>query len=310
MLTAAPGHDLICVDYSAVEAVVAACISRCQWRVDVFNAGRDIYLESIGRMTGTSYQAYAQYRTEHGSNHPDRKRGKIAELAGAYGCWLQGWKDFGADKYYDSDDELKAAILKWRDESPEIVECWGGQYRWCGPGKWDYTPELFGFEGAVIQAILAPGQCFGHIDITYAVFDDVLYCRLPSGRFLHYHRPRLDLVRDKLNRGDAYQITFEGYNSNAMKGPIGWTRMETWGAKLFENACQAIARDIQADAMVRCEANGYPVVMHTHDELTAEVLEGQGSVEHMTDIMTERPEWASWWPIRAAGWRGKRYRKD
>ena len=86
--------------------------------------------------------------------------------------------------------------------------------------------------------------------------------------------------------------------------------METFGGRLFENVCQAIGRDIQADAMVRCEAAGYPVVMHTHDEITVEIPTGQGSIEHMTEIMTQRPSWAAWWPIKAAGWRGFRYRKD
>jgi DNA polymerase len=50
--------------------------------------------------------------------------------------------------------------------------------------------------------------------------------------------------------------------------------------------------------------------MHTHDEGVAEVPEGTGSVEEMERIMAIRPEWAAWWPIRAAGWRHKRYQKD
>ena len=151
-----------------------------------------------------------------------------------YGGWVNAWKNFGADENM-SDEEIKQNVLKWRDESPEIVEMWGGQFRWCGPGKWDYRPELFGLEGAVINAILHPGQCFSHIDITYAVRDDILFCRLPSGRFLHYHRPRLSEAQDKLNRGPSYQITFEGHNSNSAKGPVGWHRMETYGGRLFEN---------------------------------------------------------------------------
>ena len=78
---------------------------------------------------------------------------------------------------------------------------------------------------------------------------------------------------------------------------------------IVHNCCQAVARDIQADALLRCEAADYPVVMHTHDELTAEVLEGAGTVEHMAELMTTRPDWAAWWPIRADGWRAKRYGK-
>jgi DNA polymerase len=310
LLTAKPGHELICVDYSAIEAVVAACLARCQWRIDVFSGHGKIYEESAAKATGIPFEEILAYRQEHGQHHPARKTiGKVRELAGGYGGWINAWLAFGAGEFMN-EDEIKADVLKWREESPEIVEAWGGQYRWSGPGKWDYRPELHGLEGAVIQALLHPGECFAHIDITYALHGDVLYCRLPSGRFLYYHRPRLAVVRDKLNRGDSYQITFEGWNSNAIKGPIGWTRMETWGGKLFENVTQAVALDIQAGAMVRCEAAGYPVVMHTHDEITAEVPIGQGSVEHMAEIMIQRPSWGSWWPIRGAGWRGERYRKD
>ena len=226
-----------------------------------------------------------------------------------YGGWIGAWVAFGAEKYMD-EAEIKAAILAWREASPEIVEAWGGQYIHCGPGKWDYRPELFGFEGMAISAILQPGLVFRYTDIEFFVEGDILHVRLPSGRDLHYHQPRLSIVRDRLNRGDCYQITFMGYNSNAMKGPIGWHRLETFGGRLFENGSQAIARDLQADAMVRCERRGYPVVMHLHDEIIAEVPIGQGSLAEMTEIMIERPAWASWWPIRGAGWRGERYRKD
>jgi len=309
LFVAKPGHDLVCVDYSAIEAVVAACISRCQWRIDAFAAGKDIYLESISRITRTPYAVYEQHRQATGSHHPDRKRGKVAELASGFGGWVGAWLAFGAGDLMN-EDEIKDAILAWRDASPEIVDMWGGQFRWCGPGKWDYRAELHGLEGAAIQAVMFPGSPFECNDITYVVHDEVLWCVLPSGRRLYYHRPRLVPAEDKLRRGPAWSLTFEGYNSNATKGPVGWHRMETYGGRLFENVVQAIARDILAAGLVRCEANGYPVVMHTHDELVAEVPESTGSVGHMTALLIERLPWCSWWPIRAAGWRHKRYQKD
>ena len=46
------------------------------------------------------------------------------------------------------------------------------------------------------------------------------------------------------------------------------------------------------------------------DEGTGEVPENFGSVDEMAEIFNERPPWASWWPIRAAGWRDYRYQKD
>lgn len=309
LFKAVEGKDFICCDFSAIEAVAAACLSRCQWRIDVFNTHGKIYEQSAANATGIPLEEILEYKRKNGQDHPARKTiGKVRELAGGYGGWINAWKNFGADEFM-TDEEIKIDVLKWRDESPEIIDMWGGQFRWCGPGKWDYQPELFGLEGAAINAILHPGQCFSHIDITYGVRDDILFCRLPSGRYLHYHRPRLANAQDKLNRGPCYQITFEGYNSNSQKGPIGWHCMETYGGRLFENVVQAVAADIQFEALLRCEPAGYPIVMHTHDEGTAEVPEGFGSVDEMCTIMSERPAWASWWPLRAAGWRHKRYQK-
>lgn len=311
MFIAAPGKKLICCDFSAIEAVAAACLSRCQWRIDVFSTHGMIYEQSAANATGLPFDEIVGYKKLHGSHHPARKGvGKIRELAGGYGGWVTAWKNFGADDYFVDDAAIKADVLKWRDESPEIVEMWGGQFRWCGPGKWDYKPELFGLEGCAILAIQNPGKCYTHYDVTYGVKDDVLYCRLPSGRYLNYHRPRLIAAVDKLNRGPCWSISFEGYNSNSQKGPVGWGRWETFGGRLFENVVQAVSCDIQAEALIRLESRGYPVVMHTHDEGCAEVPEGFGSVKEMCAIMSERPAWASWWPLKAAGWEHKRYQKD
>lgn len=236
LFVAAPGKKFICVDFSAIEAVGAACLSRCQWRIDVFSTHGKIYEASAAKATGIPFEEILEYKKQNGMHHPARKGvGKIRELAGGYGGWIGAWKNFGADEFFDTEDDIKADVLKWREESPEIVEMWGGQYRWCGPGKWDYRPELFGLEGAAIAAIQNPGQCYSHHDITYGVADDILFCRLPSGRYLHYHRPRLVATEDRMKRGPAVKITYEGWNSNATKGPVGWQRLETFGGRLFEN---------------------------------------------------------------------------
>ena len=310
LFIAKPGHKFVCVDFSAIEAVAAACLARCQWRIEVFSTHGKIYEESAAKATGIPLEEILQYKKDNGMHHPARKKiGKVRELAGGYGGWIGAWKNFGADAFMN-DDEIKTDVLKWREESPEIVEMWGGQFKWCGPGKWDFRPELHGLEGAVIQAIRNPGQCFAHIDITYGVKDDILLCRLPSGRYLHYHKPRLVPCQDKLRRGPAVSITFEGWNSNTTKGPRGWHRLETYGGRLFENVVQAVALDIQAEALHRVNSRGYPIVMHTHDEGVGEVPLGQGSVDEMAAIMSERPAWASWWPLKAAGWQHHRYQKD
>jgi DNA polymerase len=330
LLIAKPGHDLVCCDFSAIEAVIAAVISRCQWRIDVFNGDGKIYEASAAKATGIPLAEILQHKRDTGQHHPARKTiGKVRELANGYGGWIGANKNFGADKFM-TDEEIKADVLAWRAESPEIVEMWGGQFIWCGPGRWDYRPELHGLEGAAIQAIRHPDQWFGHNDIGYIVANDVLHCQLPSGRFLHYHQPRLVATEDKLHRGPAVKITFWGYNTDTTKGPVGWILMETYGGRLFENVCQAIGADFEFEALARLEDRGYPIVMHTHDEGTAEVpsvaaVDGSlyspavleevlvgmrnSSIEEMAAIMSERPTWAANWPIKAAGWRHKRYQK-
>ncbi len=309
LFTAKEGHDLICSDFSAIEAVAAACLSRCQWRIDVFSTHGKIYEMGAAKITGTPFEEIVGHKERTGQNHPLRKTvGKVSELASGYGGWINAWKAFGADAFM-SDTEIKDAVLAWREASPEIVEMWGGQHRQIGAKPWDSVPELYGLEGAAVAAIQNPGQTFRVNDIVFGMKGDTLLCQLPSGRFLHYHRAKLIQSPDHFKR-DSFKITFEGYNSNAQKGPVGWCVLETYGGRLFENVVQAVSADIQAEALVRLEQRGYPVVMHTHDEGTAEVPEGFGSVEEVEAIMAERPQWAQWWPLRSAGWRHKRYQKD
>jgi DNA polymerase len=93
-------------------------------------------------------------------------------------------------------------------------------------------------------------------------------------------------------------------------GKIGWVDLETYGGKLTENVVQAVARDILANAIINLEDAGYPVVLHVHDEIIAEVPRDTKSLEEFEQIMSKMPDWAHDWPVKAqGGWRGERYRK-
>jgi DNA polymerase len=61
--------------------------------------------------------------------------------------------------------------------------------------------------------------------------------------------------------------------------------------------------------MLRIEAAGYPIILHVHDEIVAEVPLGSGSREELIRLLTRRPVWALELPIAANAWRESRYTK-
>jgi DNA polymerase len=303
LFIAAPGHRLICSDYSSIEAVVTATISGEQWRIEAFERKEDIYLHGAASVTGKTYE---WYMANGGKKHPDRQKvGKIAELALGFQGFSGALFAFGFDGDKAAADEVWKA---WRAASPAIVEMWGGQFRGL---PWAPTSfEFFGLEGMAVLAVLNPGKAYAYRGFEYQVLEDVLYCKLLSGRRLAYHKPRLTYDSKRDGWAKVYSLTYMTWNTNPTYGARGWVRMETYAGRLFENVVQATARDIMAIAVVKLERSGYPVVLRVHDEIAAEVPNGFGSLAEFESIMCDLPDWAKGWPIRAAGYEAVRYHKD
>lgn len=76
-----------------------------------------------------------------------------------------------------------------------------------------------------------------------------------------------------------------------------------------ENICQAVARDLMCNGIVEAEEAGYPVILTVHDELISEVEVGYGSVKEFEKTICKLPAWAEGIPLKAEGYRAKRYRK-
>lgn len=158
-----------------------------------------------------------------------------------------------------------------------------------------------------MSAIAQPGVVYSNGKIGFLVRGGILLMKLPSGRKLAYLRPSVERVTT-MHNGEPWtrdEIIFWGVDPVTYQ----WAKLYTYGGKLVENAVQAIARDVLTEAMLRAEARGYPVVLHVHDEIVAEVPEDFGDVGELCELTAEVPLWLQGCPIKAEGWRGRRYRK-
>jgi DNA polymerase len=320
MIVARPGHKLISADFTAIQAVGTSCMANEQWRIDVFRTHGKIYEAMMSKLRGVPLQYYLDFKKQHGKHHPDRQvYGKMTVLSGDFGSWIGGWRKLDKEKCLGTDEEVKKLILDLWQEIPNVRQFWGGQ-TWdkFGPNE---TPLLYGLEGAAVSAILEPGTCFSSrpgspLGVLYEVHEDILYCRPPSGGFIRYHSPRLQQSTRNHARVWEYEMTYQGYNTNTQKGPVGWIDMKLYGGVQTQNVISHMCREIQANALVALD-DRYPIVMHTHDEQLAEVPDRpEYNAEEYTRIVRESlPTWAVCldgqpWPIKVPlAWEAYRYGK-
>jgi DNA polymerase len=130
---------------------------------------------------------------------------------------------------------------------------------------------------------------------------------LPSGGRIVYPYPRVINTTDRKGR-IKQQVVFRDNANNRWlpcRGGQGF-----YGGSWFENLIQAIARDILAEALVRLENAGFPVILHVHDEVLCEVPVSFGSLEQFHKIFVRPPVWTDGLPIAAPDcWSGPRFCK-
>ena len=265
------GCRFIVSDFSAIEARVLAWLADEAWRLEVFNTHGKIYEASAEQM----------FHLPPGSvkkGDPMRQKGKIAELALGYGGSVGAMKSMGALEMGLEEKELKPIVDSWRAANKAITRFW-----------WDT-------DAAARHTILTKAP--SRLPHGMALYKEgpLLRLRLPNGRTLSYVKPAV--VDDN--------ITYEGN----IQSTGAWGRIESYGPKLVENIVQAVARDCLAEAIIRLEENGFPVVFHVHDEVICEVEEGRSSAKELGALMSEPICWADGLPLKADAYECEYYRKD
>jgi len=281
MIAAAASNMLIGADFGSIESRVLAWVAGEQWKLDAYrryDATRDPKDESYCIL------ACRMLHVPEGTITPDQRErayGKTGDLACGYQGGANAIEKFAPGVF--SEAERERIKNEWRAAHPAIVKFWHAVDR----SAWTAVRE----RGRVVRCGPVAFKC----DSAF------LQLKLPSGRKLSYPQPRI--IGDEREQHVIFSDNGLGQFKDCRYG------QGAYGGLWTENVVSGIARDLLAEAMLRIEAAGYPIVLHVHDEIVCEVPIGFGSTDQFTHLMTRKPYWALDLPIAAKAWSGSRYCK-
>ena len=267
-------------DYSAIEARLTAWAAGEDSVLESFRKGEDIYVATAERMGGEK----AGF---------DRQRGKSATLGCGFGGGAGALLNLGGAKIYPKGTPndviwagLSSLVETWRVAHPHIVSWWK----------------------QVHTAFDKGGPASRRIPVDVEIVGNDRYVWLPSGRALVYHNCRREYVQPKDRNGKPLPYRRRAWVCDAVVGN-GTQRRIVGGPTQVENIIQAIGRDLLTHALVNVERAGFRTVTHVHDEIVTETTSGL-TVERLSSLMCDLPDWAEGLPVEAAGYTTQRYRKD
>jgi DNA polymerase len=281
MIAAAAGNMLIGADFGSIESRVLAWVAGEEWKLDAYrryDATRDPKDEPYCIL------ACRMLHVPEGTITPDQRErayGKTGDLACGYQGGANAIEKFAPGVF--SEAEREQIKTEWRTAHSNIKRFW---YR-IDKAAWDAVRE----RGRVVRCGPVAFKCDGAL----------LQLKLPSGRKLSYPQPRI--IGNEREQHVIFTDNGLGQFKDCRHG------QGAYGGLWTENVVSGIARDLLAEAMLRIEAAGYPIVLHVHDEVVAEVPDGFGSTEEFARSMTRKPAWALELPIAAKAWSGLRYLK-
>lgn len=304
---AAPdGYKLVVADLNAIENRIVGYAARCPAILNVFYEKRDPYLDFASIMYSTPYEVLeAEYKAGDGSK---RTYAKPVTLGASYR--LSGGEelvDKNNDRYLSgllgyakamgvimTKEDADRAVKLFRSSFPEVCQFW------------------YDLEGAAASAIRNPSKTFEVGPVAFECSGKkVLRLWLPSGRALHYIKPRVVTV-DAISRktGKTYKKDQLYHEGKDQKTKV-WRETDIHGGVFCENISQSIARDVLANGLKLADEAGFPIILHVHDEIGAMVPEDSPlTVEKLCECMSSPVPWAGdKLPLGAAGFETKAYRK-
>jgi len=265
------GYKFIDCDLSQIEARTLAWLAEEEDLVEAFDRGDDVY----------KIMASAIYdKPETEITKDERFVGKTTILGAGYGMGAAKFqaqlKNFGV---YLEEEECQRIIDVYRDTYPEIPALWRAANKALKTMMDDEVEEL------------------GRSGILTVEGDTGI--RLPNGLYIKYPNLRVQEAEEE----DGYDETV--YDTRKGRAIIP---NRIYGGKVIENVCQALARIVIGEQLLRV-AKKYKVVMTVHDAIGCIVPEDEveEAMHHVEEIMKVRPTWAPDLPLDCEGGYGNSY---
>ena len=113
-----PDGRLIVGDLSSVESRGLAFLAGETWKLEEYQAGRDLYISLASKMFNLPYDSIDKHS-------PERSAGKVGELSCGYGAAATAVHSFAQKMGIDmSEAEAAKLVSDWRAQNPNIVEFW------------------------------------------------------------------------------------------------------------------------------------------------------------------------------------------
>lgn len=285
-------------DYAAIEARLVCWLAGDEPALQEFRDKIDNYIRMGSLIFGTpeSVLLAAKERDEFTI---ERFVGKQAILGCGYGMGVQKFIDTCASYGQKIDYEIgQKAIKTFREIRKPIAQLW------------------YSCDNAIREAILNPDRQFKAgkrlaFFTTRTAGRNYIFMKLPCGRKVAYPEPKLEDKIRKFEKKDGTvekkkvtEITYYGQIPNSAL----YGRISTYGAKIVENATQAVAADIMSHGMVTAEAEGFDLITTIHDEAIAHAHPTL-TIEDFVRALTKLPTWAAGLPLEADGKVVPYYRK-
>jgi DNA polymerase len=268
-IQAAPGHKLVVVDLSQIEARVLAWLAGQQDVLTVFATGKDIYVETARKVGSLN-----------------RQLGKVLVLACGFGMGPERFRltaaGFGLVLEIDECERLVAA---WRQTNSRIVDFW-----------WEAHRVLMR-----VTARVGAQERLGRL--VFVRRPGMVTVRLPSGRHLVYRHPRVEANPDNGHAEFTYMGPAGGSSGwtrlRSWPGKLVENIVQATARDVMADAM------IELDAW----GTPLTGTVHDELIAEVPVDQADAVYRDMQQVMAQTPFWAQGLPMGAAGFVASRYQK-